>query len=43
MTALHNQADHFCPFGVMPAKDRVNRAKEEEKKTTTLVGSLDVI
>lgn len=31
---LHRQADHFCPFGVMPAKDRANRAKG--KKTTTL-------
>lgn len=27
MTALHRQADHFCPFEVMPVKDSVNRAK----------------
>lgn len=29
---LHMQADHFCPFGVMPAKDRVKRAKGKKKQ-----------
>lgn len=42
MTALHRQADHFCPFGVMPAKDRVNRAKGE-KNSTTLVESYEML
>lgn len=39
--ALHRQADNFCPFGVMPAKDRVNRAKE--KKETTLEESYEML
>lgn len=30
MTVLHRQADHFCPFGVMPVEDRVYSAKEKK-------------
>lgn len=31
MTAFLMQAGHFCPFGVMLVKDRVNRAKGWER------------
>lgn len=31
MTALHRQADHFCPFGVMPVEDRVYSAKGKKQ------------
>lgn len=27
MTVFLMQGDHFCPFGVMPVNDGVNRAK----------------